>query len=448
VPERQRTLRATIEWSYDLLPEAEQRLFRRAAVFAGGVDLDAIEAVANPGGELGDTLDLMTTLVDANLVRSLDDPAGEPRFGMLETIREYGFDRLSASGEESGLRRRHAEHWAEVAERAAESPTGPEQAEWIRQLDRDLDNLRAALDWSVHAQEVDLGLRLAAALDDYWRLASHVREGVHRLTELLAVDVSGATALQRGRALNVLSGLHGWIDDPERMAAASEEALAIYRDLDDPAGLADAIGSIGWAHLQMGRLEPARINLTEAIDRFLDLGDRKRAAAAMPALGIIAQFQGDLGEARRRFEAAADALRDLGDEFLVSMTEFMIGGVDKSEGNLRAAEQRYDAGLSGYLRIDNAMGISWGLYSFADLALQCGQPERALRLVGASERLRGGTELPTLITASIGDVGGRARERLDEGAAAELYRRGHDMSIEAAVAYARDLVLEDDPPTV
>ena len=192
VPERQRTLRATIEWSYDLLPEAGQRLFRRVAVFAGGADLDAIEAVANPGGELGDTLDLLTTLVDANLVRSLDDLTDEPRFGMLETIREYGLDQLSASGEEAGLRRRHAEHWAEVAERAAESPTGPEQAEWIRQLDRDLDNLRAALDWTVHAQEVDLGLRLAAALDDYWRLASHVREGVPRLTELLAVDVGGA----------------------------------------------------------------------------------------------------------------------------------------------------------------------------------------------------------------------------------------------------------------
>ena len=170
--------------------------------------------------------------------------------------------------------------------------------------------------------------------------------------------------------------------------------------------MAVAIGSIGWAELQMGRLEPARIHLTEAIDRLLGLGDRQRAAAAMPALGIIAQFQGDLGEARRRFLAAADSLREVGDEFMVSMTEFMIGGVDKLEGDLRAAEQRYDVGLSGYLRIGNVMGVSWGLYSFADLALQSGQPSRALRLVGASDRLRGGTELPALITTTLGDVGG------------------------------------------
>ena len=144
----------------------------------------------------------------------------------------------------------------------------------------------------------------------------------------------------------------------------------------------------------------------------------------MPALGIIAEFKGDLGEARRRFQAAAEDLRKVNDVFMVATTEFMIGGVDQLEGDLRAAEQRYDAGLSGYLRIGNVMGVSWGLYSFADLALQCGQPSRALRLVGASDRLRGGTELPALITTTLGDVGQRARERLDDGAADELYDEG------------------------
>ena len=246
----------------------------------------------------------------------------------------------------------------------------------------------------------------------------------------------------------MLSGLHGWIDDPERMAAASEEALAIYRDLDDPAGVAVAIGSIGWAQLQMGRLEPARSQPHR--------GHRpppspsataERAAAAMPALGIIAQFEGDLGEARRRFQAAPRTR--------CGGRRRVHGGDDRvhdrrrrqaSKGTSEAAEQRYDAGLSGYLRIGNVMGVSWGLYSFADLALQSGQPSRALRLVGASDRLRGGTELPALITTTLGDVGGRARERLEDGAADELYRRGHDMSMEAAVAYARDHALADDPP--
>ena len=109
---------------------------------------------------------------------------------------------------------------------------------------------------------------------------------------------------------------------------------------------------------------------------------------------------------------------------MAAMTEFMIGGVDQLEGDLEAAEQRYDAGLSGYLRIGNVMGVSWVLYCFADLAMQRGQPVRALRLVGASDRLRGGTELPTLVATQLGDVGGRARERLDDGAADEAYRQG------------------------
>jgi predicted ATPase/class 3 adenylate cyclase len=442
VPERQRTLRAAIDWSYDLLPGTAQRLFRRMAVFAGGADLAAIEAVADPDGRLGDILDLLTTLVDANLVRRLDDSGDEARFGMLETIREYALEQLSLSDEQPDLRRRHADHWVEMAERAT-GASGPDQLERIRLLDGEVDNLRAALDWTVHAQEAALGLRLAVALEDYWRLGSHVREGVHRLAELLALDAPTTNPRLRARALSVLSSLHGWIDDPDQMVAAAEQALAIYRRLDDAAGIAEATGSIGWAQLQMGRLEPARIHLTEAIDAFRDLGDRERAATAMPALGIIAQFEGDLSEARRRFEAAADALRGVDDQFMVSMTDFMIGGVDKVEGNLRAAEQRYDAGLSGYLRIDNAMGISWGLYSFADLALQCGQPARALRLVGASERLRGGTALPTLITATLGDVGRRAREAIDADAD-EIYRQGHDLGMEEAVAYARDRRPDDD----
>ena len=437
VPERQRTLRATIDWSHDLLPEAEQRLFRTLAVFSGGGDLDAVEAVANPGGELGDTLDLLTTLVDVNLVRSVDDLGDEPRFGMLETIREYGLDRLSASGEEQAVRLRHAEHWAELAEQAAGFLMGSEQARWIGRLDRDLDNLRAALTWTVQVQEEELGLRLAAALGDYWRLASHVREGVRRLTELLSLDAARAPTPLRARALIAMGGLHGWITDPERMAAVADEALAIYRDLGDEHGLADATEMVGWAHLQLGHLQAARDDLSDAVDRYAALGMPRKAAAAMPGLGIIAQFEGDLVEARRMFQAATEDLRNLDDLFMAATTEIMVGGVDLREGNFEAAERRYDAGLSTYLGIDNVMGVSWALYSFADLAVQRGQPEEALRLVGASDHLRGGTELPALVTATLGDIGQRAREQLAGAAADEAYRQGHDLSMEQAVAFVR-----------
>jgi non-specific serine/threonine protein kinase len=444
VPERQRTLRATIDWSHDLLPEHEQHLFRTLAVFAGGGDLDAVDAVANPGGELGDTLDLLTTLVDVNLVRSLDDPEDEPRFGMLETIREYGLDRLSRSDEEPAVRRRHAEHWAELAERAAGFLTGPDRAQWIRLLERDLDNLRAALTWTVQVQEAELGLRLAAALGDYWRLASHVREGVHRLTELLSLDAARAPTPLRARALIAMGGLHGWIADPERMAAVADEALAIYRDLGDEHGLAVATEMVGWAHLQRGHLQAAKADLSDAVDRYITLGLPQNATAAMPGLGVIAQFEGDLVAARRMFQAATEDLRKHNDLFMAAMTEIMVGGVDLREGNLQAAERRYDAGLSTYLGIDNVMGVSWVLYSFADLAVRRGRPEDALRLVGASDHLRGGTELPALITATLGDIGQLARDQLDGAAADEAYRQGCAMSLEQAVAYVRRQRPDDD----
>jgi tetratricopeptide (TPR) repeat protein len=402
-----------------------------------------VEAVADPERELGDTFQLLATLVDDSLVRSLDDPGGEPRFGMLETVREYGLDQLSSCGEEPLVRRRHAEHWMAVAEGLAEALKGPSQDDVVRRLDRELDNLRAALDWTVEAQEADLGLRLAVALDDYWRLSSHVREGVSRLSALLAIgQEAGRTAL-RARALSVLSGLHGWIDDPERMIEAADEAVAISRGLGDDRGLAAAMSTLGWAHLQLGRMGPARRNVTEAIDRHLALGDRQAAAGAMPALGLIAQFDGDLPEARRHFEAALTTLRDGGDAFMVAMTECMIGGVDRQEGNVGAAMQRYEAGLLGYLRVGNVMGVSWVLCFIADLAVERGQPRRALRLMGASDRLRGGTELPNLVAGSLGDVALRARQGLDPAAADDAYQQGYALSLEEAVSFARDERPED-----
>ncbi len=147
VPERQRTLRRTIEWSYDLLNDPDRRMFWRLSIFSGGADLEAIEAVAKPDGSPGlDTLDGLGSLVDKNLLRRIETNAAEPRFAMLETIREFGLERLSESGEEPEIRRRHAKHWIEVGERLAEAPP-PEQAAAIRRMEQDLDNFRSALSW-------------------------------------------------------------------------------------------------------------------------------------------------------------------------------------------------------------------------------------------------------------------------------------------------------------
>lgn len=437
VPERQRTLRRTIEWSIELLDEPERRMFRRLAVFAGGADLQAVEAVVNPHAELGlDTLDALTSLVDNNVIRSVETPEAEPRFTMLETIREYGLDQLATSGEETAIRRRHGEHWIQVAEQASEALAGPEQATWTRRLELELDNFRAALSWALQSGAAELGLRLAAALVDFWRLGSHPREGVRWLGELLALPRAAGNALVRARALTAAANLHGWIAEPEAFLRFAEEAVVIYRDLGDPQGIAEALHNLGWAQLQAGRLEVARVNLEEAREHNIVLGNRFRAASCTNGLGMVAQFEGRLDQARLLFEDALETFKDLRDTYWVALLETMVGGVDRMEGKVEAADRRSRASLSAFRQIDNLMGTSWVIYSFADLALLRGQHERALRLVGASDALRGGVEMPGLATAMMGDVGAAARSFLDENTAEELYEEGRTMPLEDAVAYA------------
>jgi len=227
VPERQRTLRRTIEWGYQLLDEAEQRMFFRLSVFAGGANLEAAEAIMNPKGELGlETLDGLASLVDSNLVRSVEAADGETRFVILETIREYGLERLAEAGEEAAIRRRHAEHLTQVAEHALEALSGPDQAAWTRRLEEDHDNFRSVLSWVLRSGEAELGLRLGAALSVFWRLGSHVREGVRWLDDLLALPGAAGSTPRRARALTAAGELHGWINMPEAYLRFAQEAVA------------------------------------------------------------------------------------------------------------------------------------------------------------------------------------------------------------------------------
>ncbi|MDP8931343.1 MAG: tetratricopeptide repeat protein, partial [Actinomycetota bacterium] len=437
-PERQRTLRRTIEWSYDLLDEAEQRMFSRLAVFAGGADLQAVEAVVNAGGELGlDTLNGLARLVDNSLVQSVEATEGEPRFTMLETIREYGLERLAESGEEAAIRRRHGEHWIQVAEQASEALSGPEQPTWTRRLQREHDNLRSALSWALQSGEVELGLHLAAALRDFWRLGSHVREGVRWLGELLALPRAAGSRPLRARALSAAAQLHAWIGDTEASLRFAEEAVAIYRDLADPRGVPAALPELGWAQLAVGQLELARGSLEEARELHVRLGNRQKAGESIDGLGMLALLEGRPEEARALFEEALETFNDLHDAFWSALTELLLGQVDRTEGKLEAAEQRYRTSLSKARQLDSLMGTMWVLYTFADLAQLRGQHERALRLIGGYDALRERLgDMPALATVIMGDVGGAARSFLDEATSETLYREGREMELEDAVMYA------------
>jgi tetratricopeptide (TPR) repeat protein len=441
VPQRQRTLRGTIEWSYDLLNDAERRLFSRMAVFVGGADLDAIEAVANPAVELGvETLDGIGSLVDKNLVRRVDmadETHHEPRFAMLETIREYSLERLAASGEESVIRERHAEHWIAVAAAASEASFGADQFARLRRLEPDHDNFRSALTGVLQTGDAELGLRLGAALRHFWRLGGHVAEGVHWLDALLAQPGAADRTALRARAVTAAADMSGWTGEAEAYLHRAEEAVAIYRELNDAQGIPDALEELGAALLGTGELDLARANLEEARERYLTNGNRQGAAETSVLLGMVAASQGRAGEARAMWEGALTTFTALQNLFFMALTERMLGGVDRTEGNFDAAERRFRASLTAGRQHNLPVVVASALYAIADLALARGQPDRALRLMGAYEAMRDEIgEAPSGEVAMVGDVRGVATARMDARAAESLYQEGRVMGVDDAVAYA------------
>jgi predicted ATPase/class 3 adenylate cyclase len=441
VPDRQRTLRRTIEWSYDLLTDAERRLFGRLAVFVGGADLDAIEAVTNPAAELGlDTLDGVGSLVDKNLVRRVDTADGsedEPRFGMLETIREYSLERLSASEEESVIRRRHAEHWIAAAAAASEVTFGAVQFARIRRLEPDHDNFRSALAWVLETRDAELGLRLGAALRYFWRLGGHVAEGLRWLDALLAQPGATDRTALRARAMTAAADMSGWTGEAKAYLQRAEEAVAIYRELNDAQGIPDALEELGAALMNTGQVDSARANLEEARERNLAIGNRQRAAESTLLLGMVAAFQRQIGEARTRWEDAQATFINLQDPYFMAFTERLLGGVDRFEGNFEAAESRFRASLTAARQHHLPIVVASVLYAMADLAVARGQPARALRLVGACDAMRDEIgEAPSGEMAFVGDVRGAASALMNAAAAESLYQQGRAMALDDAVGYA------------
>ncbi len=435
VPERQRTLRRTIEWSYELLDQTEQRLFGRMAVFAGGADFEALEAVVNPNGELGlDTLDGLASLVDKNLARRVD-AGGESRFEMLETIREYGLERLAQSDEALLIHRRHAEYWTRVGERLSATPPA-QQSVSTRRLERDHDNVRSAFAWAVQSGDAETGLELGAALRDFWRLSGHVKEGLRWLAELLELPGTAARTPLRARALTAAADLSGWIGDAANLSYAAE-AVELYRELGDPRGIPDALEELGAAQLGVGDLAAARASLEEARHLHIGFGNQHKAGETTMALGVAALTEQRLDQAREHFEGALATFRDLGDPYWVAFAERLLGSVEVLGGNYEAGEERIRVSLTIAQQHNLPVMIASDLYSLAYLALVRGQYERAVRLMGATEALRQVVgEAPPGEVAIMGDVLGKASTFLDEVTAKRVHAEGRAMDLEEAVEYA------------
>jgi predicted ATPase len=477
LPARQQTLRQAIDWSHELLSDAEMRLFRRLAVFAGSWTLEAAEAVCNPRQDPGlSVLDGMSSLVDKSLIQPLDAGAGEPRFTMLETVREYALEQLDASGEHPVTRRAHAAYCLVLAEEGLGPLATAQREDWLTRCQHEHDNHRAALDHLIGIHDAEWALRLALALSDYWDRRDHRLEGCARFEALLRLPAlqgrtkTRATAIAFGsllapvceataavqealsiyRELGDLRGVVGqlnnlgvnrrFVGDYEGARAWLEESVRTCRQLGDRAAIASALSNLADVLRRQGHYGDARAALLEAHDLFRQSGHAPGEGWSLNHLGDVARAAGDLADARRHYQRGAEVFRRLDDVMGVARSAIDLGHLACAEGDAAAARACFVEALETFVRVNHRLGIAIALEAFACAAVEAGDVDRALTLVGAAAGVRqtvgagvaGNLEHGTRLERRVADLWA-----LDDAQATARRAAGTALSVERAVAFAR-----------
>ena len=457
LPSRHRTLRGAIGWSYDLLSEPEQQLFRRLGIFAGGFTLEAAEAVCDGGtrdeepvGALlaapdasslvphPSPLDLVGSLVEKSLIAPVEGGDRESRYAMLETIREYALSALVASGEEPALRRRHRDWFLALAERAAPALHGPEQVLWLDRLESDHDNLRAALRWCLHEPDPASGLRFGAALWRFWEGRNHLTEGRGWLDHLLALDTASVDPLLLCRAQFAAGRMAFLQGDFDAALRFLEPCLTNGRGLGDLDLIAFTLTHFGHVARERGDLVEARIRYDEGLALWREQDDARGIAISFLSLGRLALIEGCVDEGVALLEESLREYRQVGDLTDVTRVLLLLGGAACDRGRLDEARARFVEGLRIAAGLRDRGRIAANLEGCAVLAAARSQPEQAMLLVAM-----GTTICETTGTLLSADEQRRLDARIEPmrralGAArcAELARQAREMTIEQAVAYA------------
>jgi predicted ATPase/DNA-binding SARP family transcriptional activator/DNA-binding CsgD family transcriptional regulator len=448
---RQRTLKGTLDWSYDLLGELERDLFGRLSVFAGGWTLEAAEVVGpEPGSsvEEQDVLDLLGRLVDKSLVVAEADGVGEARYRMLEPVRQYAREKLEEGGEAEQVRRRHAAWFLHLVEEAEPHLKGQRQVAWLERLEREHDNLRAAMRWLLEEGEVERAVRLAWALRLFWYVRGHQSEGYRYTTQTLQKGGVLPTNL-RAKALCV-GGLASYgLESTERTRRLWEESATLFRQTQDGFGRAISLAGVGLMTLQQGDMERARAHFEESLELYREIGDKWGVSSILSHLGIIPLSQGDHARAVRYFEEALKISREIGDRLVGSIALYNLALEEsRAGGDHERAAELYIEGLGLAVEMGDKANAAYCLEGVAGLILKRGEPERAARLFGASEALLEAVGAPRYAQAQARDFYERAVEELrchlDEEAFETAWSEGRAMSPEQAIEYA---LSEEKPPT-
>jgi len=477
LPQRQQTLRAAMDWSYDLLAPAEQKLFERLSVFVGGCTLEGAEAVCDTKGDLGmDLLEGMASLVDKSLVQQVEREKSESRFLMLETIREYALEKLVASGEQTLTRRAHAAYCLVLAEEGATEQCGTAATEWLERFALEHDNFRAALDWLTETKNADWGLRLGAALFRFWEMGEYLAEGRTRLCKLL--NLEGDPSKARARALfaaGVLAGEQGdgatadalireslqtalQLGDKQGAAVSLnalavqarergdvavacsllEESLALWRTLKDQRASARALSNLANVVELQGDHARARSLYAECHSIFQELGDRTGVAWSINYQGDVARDQADFPGARALYEQSLAIFRELGDRWGIAATLADLGSLAREEGDYSATYSLYRESVKIFHELDHKRGIARLLECVAGAAAVQGEAERALRLAGAAAALRQniGAPLKPVEQAKLEAGLHPARQALTIEAGTRAWLEGRALTVEKAIAEA------------
>jgi DNA-binding CsgD family transcriptional regulator/tetratricopeptide (TPR) repeat protein len=347
-PARQQTLRNTIEWSYKLLNAEEQQLFRRLSVFVGGSTLQAIEEISvalDDGKRAGRVLDGVASLIDKSLLRQTEETGEEPRLVMLETIREYALESLAASGEAEAVRRAHATYYLQFAKRAAKEIPGANQGIWLRRLEQEHDNLRAAFSWLQEQQEQELFLQLAIALEDFWSHTIYLSEG-RRFLEQGLMSSNAVQASTRAKALYIAGSFAVDLGDRGRGVALSQESLRLFRELGDKQGIAASLRVVVHDVLMRGDMKTAAALYAEVLGIARESGDRREICFALMTVGSNAYFMGDYDKARTALEECLSHNKELRDAGGIGYALFFLACVSYAQGDDAKARALAEEGLA------------------------------------------------------------------------------------------------------
>jgi predicted ATPase len=478
LPERHHTLYSAIDWSYSLLKANERSLFRRLSVFAGGWNFEAADVVCNLEGEdPSQVMDGLEMLVDNSLLKPPEEVDGEPRLRMLETIREFAHERLTESGEADAVHCRHAKYFLSLAERAENEMHQSLQQAWYRRLEAELDNLRAAMSWTLDQGQNELALRIAMALAIFWWTRGYRREGLQWLERGLAGAGSIPEAV-KAKALNRAGFLTRDLGDYDRAVEMLLESLALWWEIGDQAGIAFSLDKLGTTVMRQGDYRTAAAMLEQALKLRRQLGDRHGTYATLNNLGLVASWQGHDGRAIELYSESQALARAAEDDHTLGIILTNLGEVYAHQGHCEQAEACYAEAASIYAKLGNRAGEAdiirdrgvlalkqnhydraadllveailafqqmddreytiMAMERLAAVAKELHGPDRAVRLLSASEALRKvvGVARTPVDQQDYDECLTAVRSQMDETAFAAEWAEGSTMPFERAVAYA------------